>query len=269
VARSQYFADSSEFEDEQARLKLSQSLYDDHSRRSVLRTGIRKGWTCLELGAGGGSMTRWLSEQVGKDGKVVAVDLNCRFLQDLDLENVEVREADIAVTDLERDSFDLVFSRFVLLHVADRAAALSKLLSAVKPGGWIVLVDADFSTLRALNESDPRSEEFDTVFGSEVNYLTETNMIDCFFGRKLFGLLKSAGLEDVGGEGFCGVHVGGSEGGRYYFQSRNHNRAMYVEAGVVTEDEFDATSQQLMDPTFVFTDATIFSFWGRKSAGNS
>jgi cyclopropane fatty-acyl-phospholipid synthase-like methyltransferase len=38
--------------------------------------GVAPGWRCLEVGAGAGSMARWLAERAGPGGEVVAVDYN-------------------------------------------------------------------------------------------------------------------------------------------------------------------------------------------------
>jgi hypothetical protein len=45
-------------------------------RRYLAALGIQKGWHCLEVGAGHGVVARWLAEQVGPTGRVVATDIN-------------------------------------------------------------------------------------------------------------------------------------------------------------------------------------------------
>ena len=44
--------------------------------------GLAEGWHVLEVGAGGGSMARWLSEQVGPSGRVMATDIDLQRLLD-------------------------------------------------------------------------------------------------------------------------------------------------------------------------------------------
>lgn len=68
--------DSREFE----RLLLIEKVFDPASRRRILTTGLTTGWRCLEVGAGAGSIVHWLAEVVGESGKVVAVDLDTRFI---------------------------------------------------------------------------------------------------------------------------------------------------------------------------------------------
>ena len=83
VEGGRYFAADAEADDELARLKLLEALCDPWTFRHLDGVGVRQGWRCLEVGAGAGSVVRWLSERVGPTGKVVAADLDPRFLGDI------------------------------------------------------------------------------------------------------------------------------------------------------------------------------------------
>jgi tRNA A58 N-methylase Trm61 len=50
------------------RLRLMSQLLDPSSRFHLLRTGVTEGWRCLEIGAGNGSVSQWLAQQVGPAG---------------------------------------------------------------------------------------------------------------------------------------------------------------------------------------------------------
>lgn len=67
-----YFAADAEAGAELARLRLIEAECDRHSFRYLDAIGVDTGWRCLEVGAGGGSVVRWLSERVGAKGHVVA-----------------------------------------------------------------------------------------------------------------------------------------------------------------------------------------------------
>jgi tRNA A58 N-methylase Trm61 len=54
------------------RLRLMSQLLDPSSRFHLLRTGVTEGWRCLEIGAGNGSVSQWLAQQVGPAGHVLA-----------------------------------------------------------------------------------------------------------------------------------------------------------------------------------------------------
>src|SRR3954453_13315159 len=60
------------------------------------RVGVGPGARCLEIGAGGGSVARWLAARVGPGGHVVAVDLDTRWFEHDGSAQLEVRELDVA-----------------------------------------------------------------------------------------------------------------------------------------------------------------------------
>ncbi|BAY08644.1 class I SAM-dependent methyltransferase [Calothrix sp. NIES-2098] len=132
------------------RLQTIEKVFDPASKRRILATGLTTGWRCLEVGAGAGSIMRWMAEIVGNSGSVVAVDLDTQFLRDPLPSNVEVLQKDIRHLTLENQSFDLIHARFVLVHIPDFRVALSQMLSLLKPGGWIVLEEPDFAAARAI-----------------------------------------------------------------------------------------------------------------------
>src|SRR5215510_11104044 len=101
---------------ERERLSLLEQTEDPLSQRWLAALGIQPGWHCLEVGAGHGSIVRWLAEQVGSQGRVVATDLNPRFLTEIELANVEVRQHDIRTDPLEPGRYDLAHCRLVLTH---------------------------------------------------------------------------------------------------------------------------------------------------------
>src|SRR5262249_18215149 len=104
---------------ERERLALLERNLDALSKRRLAGLGIQPGWRCLEVGAGHGSIVRWLAEQVGPQGRVVATDINPRFLTEIELANVEVRRHDIRTDPLEPGTYDLAHCRLVLTHMPE------------------------------------------------------------------------------------------------------------------------------------------------------
>src|SRR5579862_4573328 len=80
---------------------------------------IGRGAKCLEIGGGRGSITRWLLERVGAEGRVSATDLQVGFLNTIDGSNVEVLRHDVRTDRFPVGSFDLVYARVVLMHIPD------------------------------------------------------------------------------------------------------------------------------------------------------
>ena len=73
------FAEAAE-QREYERLRLIEKAFDPTTQRRLLATGIQPGWQCLEVGAGAGSISRFLAEKVGPKGRVVAADIAPRFV---------------------------------------------------------------------------------------------------------------------------------------------------------------------------------------------
>ena len=76
-----YFASDADWRDELARLRLIEQEIDSITIRHLTTVGVGEGWRCLEVGAGAGSIARWLAERVGPTGAVVAVDIMFRSVR--------------------------------------------------------------------------------------------------------------------------------------------------------------------------------------------
>ena len=50
---------------ERERLRLLEDSFDPGTFRWLDQLGVGSGWRCLEVGAGGGSVARWLADRVG------------------------------------------------------------------------------------------------------------------------------------------------------------------------------------------------------------
>jgi tRNA A58 N-methylase Trm61 len=75
-----YVFQNTKDDSERRRLQAIEAIFDPSSRRRIVAAGIKPGAVCLEVGAGAGSLMRWMAQQVGPSGRVTAVDINPRFL---------------------------------------------------------------------------------------------------------------------------------------------------------------------------------------------
>jgi ubiquinone/menaquinone biosynthesis C-methylase UbiE len=129
------------------RFEALSELFDDGTIRHLEKCGVSRGWQCLEVGGGGGSIASWLADRVGPTGHVLATDIDLRFLETVKRANVEVRQHNIATDPLPEAGFDLVHARLVLLHLPKREQALERMISALKPGGWLVSEEYDSASM--------------------------------------------------------------------------------------------------------------------------
>src|ERR1700722_10195781 len=106
-----YWFDNS-LADEGNRLRLLEEIADPRSVRLLSDLHVGVGWRCAELGAGGGSMVRWLADQVGESGQVLAVDRDVTLMKHLaERPNVELVEESLEDLNLPPASLDLIHTR--------------------------------------------------------------------------------------------------------------------------------------------------------------
>src|SRR5205814_2383525 len=108
------------------------------------RLGLRDGWRCADVGAGGGDVSVALAELVGREGRVYAVDSDPAARDEVAKAAAAAGQAQVvAITQAGEDLrlpelVDLAFCRFPLLHVHHPAVLPHRMAAAVKPGRWVV-----------------------------------------------------------------------------------------------------------------------------------
>ena len=121
-------------------------LRNDVYRRPLMtaldRLGLGEGWTCADVGAGGGDVSVALAEVVGRDGRVYAVDSD-PHARDLVAEAAAAHSQIVAITQaaeelLLPEPVDLAFCRFLLMHVHDPLVVVRRMGRAVRPERWLV-----------------------------------------------------------------------------------------------------------------------------------
>jgi SAM-dependent methyltransferase len=225
-------------EAELERLRLLEAVFDPGTRACLLRTGLSAGWRCLEVGAGAGSVAKWLSETAGPSGRVLAIDLSTRFLSGLAGANLEVREADIREARVEPESFDLAHARFVLIHVPDWQLALAAMIRCLKPGGWLVLEEPDFSSSRSLAGPAELRRAFDGVHRA-IEAMFRQRGLDHAFGARLPALLLDRGFEAIAIENDAAIVPGGSPFARMMGLSTEQLSDKYLATGLATERDIE------------------------------
>lgn len=261
---SGYILDNAGKETEQRFPALS-SAFDPGTIRHLENLGVTTGWRCLEVGGGGGSIAKWLASRIAPSGRVMATDLDPRFLESAGSPNVDVVRHDIVSDPLPESGFDLVHARLVLLHIPERERALDRMVGALKPGGWILDEDFDYSVY-----PDPLrnpGEVFSKTHQAMIRLMDERG-VDRKFGRGLFGRLRARGLVDVGAEGRTFLWPAGSPGLVLMRANYEQLRTGMIAAGYLTQSEFERDVAALEDPDFLMPSPVLWAAWGRKPVGS-
>jgi len=239
-------------------------LFDGVTRGHFDRLGVGPGWRCWEVGAGGRSIPEALAAAVGPTGYVLVTDINTAWLDPHG--TYEVRRHDLAADPPpERGTFDLVHARLVLVHVPDRARALATMVAALRPGGWLLLEDADteLQPLVCLDESGPAEQRANRLRQAFRQLMTHRGA-DLRYGRTLPRTLREAGLVDVAAAG--SFPVGGTVCNRLEIATIRHVRAELVTARLADDAEIDAHLAAVAAGELDLTLAPLISAWGRRPA---
>lgn len=130
-------------------------IFDDPERDAWQRPAdvvamleLEPGMTVADLGAGTGYFMPHLAEAVGADGRVLALDTEPNMVEHMrgraeeaGLSQVEPREVATDDPGLEPSSVDRILVVDTWHHIADRPAYAALLARALRPGGFVLVVD--------------------------------------------------------------------------------------------------------------------------------
>jgi SAM-dependent methyltransferase len=248
------------------RLQMLERLADPYTEELLLEIGLSAGWRCLEVGAGAGSIARWLASRVGPRGRVLAFDTDTRFLRHVSggPGRLDVVQADILADDLPRGTFDLVHTRHVLAHLGAQAAeAVRRMSAALRPGGWLVVEDIDATEMLLATDDPPAQDAANVVVGAFREAIAQRGA-DANIGRRLPTLLEAAGLVDVEVDARMPFRRGG-EPNDIAVATLAAVRPALVDSGI-DPGLVDRVLDTLTDPSSRRFDALQVAAWGRMPA---
>lgn len=237
-------------------------LFDPVSFRHLAAVGVAPGWACWEVGAGGASVPRWLAARVGPSGRVLATDLDTAWLP-AEEAGFEVLRHEVGVEEAPAGPFDLVHARLLLVHLPRRAEVLASLVDALRPGGWLVIEDADpaLQPLVCLDEYGP-AQRLANRIQAAFRSLLAARGAEPAFGRTLPRLLRSAGLADVRAEAFFPVSAPACQ--VLQLATVRQVRDGLLAAGLATESEIEQHLSDVASGALDLATAPLISAWGRK-----
>jgi len=202
MSDNEYLLENRKTEAAQRFTSLS-ALFDPVTLRQFDACGMADGWRCWEVGAGGSALVQAVAKRVGPAGHVLATDIDASWTQGAASPNVDIRTHDVALDPPPGDPFDLVHARLVLVHVPERERAFRNMLSALKPGGWLVIEDADpaLQPLSCIDAYGPEQELANRIRQGFRTLLSKRGA-DLGFGRKLPRMFRDAGVTDIAAEAY-------------------------------------------------------------------
>ncbi|HEX4044298.1 MAG TPA: methyltransferase domain-containing protein [Gammaproteobacteria bacterium] len=174
------------------RMTMLGNLYMPYCTEFLLENGLRSGIKVADIGCGPGNTSLWLTDQVGEAGKVIAIDnsaeqlsiLNNRILEKK-IHNISTLHADIYQIDQMKEKFDLIFCRFLFIHLTNPLLAIKKLCMLLKPGGSLVIAELDNSTWSSYPENKALKKDTELLCNVGVQ-----KGVDFCIGPKLYRYLR-------------------------------------------------------------------------------
>ena len=243
-------------------------IYSPAGKRVLLQAGLAPGMQVADFGCGVGAVTRMLAEMVGPSGHVTGVDVSRdqltqaeRLCREAGLANVTFVEASATSTGLPRDSFDLVYCRFLLLHLTNPAACLREMRDVLMPGGMLVVEDGD---LTAAHSVPPSAID---CFADLFARLGPTRGLEYSMSRNLYHLVRAAGFPVADIE----IHQPALTRGENRFLlkwSIEEAGPGCVAAGLISEDELQQTLGEMQrdteDERLLILMPPMSQVWARK-----
>lgn len=125
------------------RLKTQAEMLRPITERVLLAAGIGPGMRVLDIGCGAGDVAILAAELVGTAGSVLAIDRNSQVLatareraETAGVRQIVFEERSVE-TFFDKDRFDLVIGRYLLIHQSDPVGLLRAAARLTKPGGSV------------------------------------------------------------------------------------------------------------------------------------
>ncbi len=236
------------------------ALFNPTTCRHMDAIGLTAGWRAWEVGAGGPSVPAWIAARTG--GPVLATDIDTVWLSDM-AESVDVVRHDIGVDPAPDGQFDLVHARLVLVHVANRERALATMVESLRPGGWLLLEEADpgLQPLVCPDESSD-AERLANRLKRGFRTLMAGRGVDLAFGRTLPRLLRTAGLIEVQSDAY--FPMGGPACDELERATIEQIRDQLIEHGLATPEAIERHLRAVAIGQLDLATSPLVSAWGRK-----
>jgi ubiquinone/menaquinone biosynthesis C-methylase UbiE len=239
------------------------AAHDAITTARLADSGVGPGWRCLEVGAGGGSVARWLAERTAPGGGVLATDVKPGHIPAHP--GLEVRRHDIVHDPLPEAAFDLVHSRLVLTHLPQRRAVLGRLLRALRPGGVLQLEEFDVDYAPVLIAPDERTRAGYEAFQAAKGRALRAAGADPSWGRTCAEDLRAAGFGEVEPVPHLVPWHAGSPGLQLQLHHTYHLRDALLAHGL-TPGELLAARDAMRHPDFRAASCVLYCVQARRPA---
>ena len=193
---------------------------------AVETSGLREDFIVLDLAGGTGDMVKLMRSKISDKGSIILSDINWSMLKegrnrliDEGVEDVQIAQIDAQYLPFKDNTFDLITIAFGLRNVTDKKAALESILSSLKPGGKLMILEFSRPTNEFFRELYdifsfeviPKIGEFVAQSEDSYRYLAESIRMHPT-QEELRDLMESAGFSNCNFDdltnGVVAIHSG-------------------------------------------------------------
>ncbi len=250
--------------------RVQAQVWEEDAAALFDQVPVRRGWECIDIGCGAMGVLRPLSERVGDGGRVLGIDKSedavlaaQRFIDDEELANVRVRQADIFAGELPGEMFDLVHLRFLFAQSGRDDELLQRSLALLRPGGVLVVQEPD-GTSWNTSPPHPAFEELKSLIleafrrgGGDFNA-----------GQRIYRLLRRGGLQNVQTRAAVHAQTGGHPYTRLPLDFAEMLRERMLAANLIGAEELEALTATVAGivekPDTAVLTFVLMQAWGRK-----
>lgn len=259
-------------EAERVRLLAQGSAYHAEAELLFDRIGVRPGWHAVDMGCGPLGVLDLLAYRIGPSGVVVGLDREPEMLRmaetslaERDLRGVQLVRGEIGASGLAACSFDLVHGRLIFVNNKYPQNNVTEMVRLTHPGGYVALQDID----KLSWICEPAHPAWDRLM-SAFRTARAAAGLDEFIGRRLPGMLRAAGIVDIGIDVHADVWRSGDLNQTKLLHFTGIFREQMLATGELSETELDTSVQELAahlaDPDTFVLNGILFQAWGRKPA---
>ena len=201
--------------------------------------GISDDMRILEVGSGPGYMTELIKKSYPNNSmtclelnpELISVAKNTEYLKEF--KDITYIQGSILESNLPSQSFDIIFTSLVLMHISEREKAVEEIYRLLKPGGISIIIEAD----QDLTIMEPDVDKEHLYLKEKGKEIDKKFGVDNKFGRRLPKLLLKFGFLQTKMNGIV-IH---SDIDTFFFREMSSPKYAkpFLDKGLITTEEYN------------------------------
>lgn len=235
------------------RQRLLARVLEPITKRLLDGLRLRPDSRCLDIGCGIGETTRLIARYLGPQSECTGVDQDPGLIQVAQTgpstgARLTFRVCDATKLPFEDETFDFVFTRYLLVHVREALTLLREMIRVARKGAVVAAQEGDFMFNQCCYPDSWAYKRLNDIWGAVFANAT--------VGRQLVALFREAGCRPAGTMADICIEPGCSDLKRLFRMTFEAVGPALLAKGLLNESEFHALCQEFLR---VETDEAVVS----------